>query len=93
MFTQDTILSSSRRFEKAFMCEDMKKQRHVRAFILSDLVIFSRMKKESKEDYDVNISQTRDKEALAKGKRRYTLKEMCFVIDIRVGEPLEGDGG
>jgi hypothetical protein len=88
----DTILSSSRRFEKAFICEDMKKQKHVKAFVLSDLVIFTRIKKESKDDYDFNASLAKDKEALAKGKRRYQLREMCFIIDVRLVEPLVGDG-
>lgn len=74
------------------MCEDIKKQRHIKAFVLSDLIIFSRIKKESKDDYDVNASSAKDKEALAKGKRRYTLKEMCFVIDVRLAEPQDGDG-
>lgn len=75
------------------MCEDVKKQRHVRIFVLSDLVIFSRLKKDTKEDFDVNVSSARDKEAIAKGKKRYTLKEMCFVIDVRLLEPQDGDGG
>ncbi|KAI9033347.1 Dbl homology domain-containing protein [Hyaloraphidium curvatum] len=91
-YCPDTILSATRRLEKSFVCEDLgKHKRHMKLFVLTDLVIFARMKKDSKDDYDAVLSGEKDQEALAKGKRRYALKEMCFNNHIRVQEAKDGD--